>query len=141
MAQLPADWDRIAWGWNFDALLRIDLLPGVSHGDLRCDQRQMRRNIESFQHLETSPVAARMLHGWGTLCYTISPKGAQALLDFCLPLRPILIDIPGFEGRFQAKSIDAALNAVHPSLKSFVCVPPLVITENRHETSTIVERT
>src|SRR5215217_5815365 len=28
--QLPPDWDIILWGWNFNASLDIDFLPGVS---------------------------------------------------------------------------------------------------------------
>ena len=30
LASLPADWDIIQWGWNFDSILAFDLLPGVS---------------------------------------------------------------------------------------------------------------
>jgi GR25 family glycosyltransferase involved in LPS biosynthesis len=135
LALLPDDWDVIFWGWNFDAPLRIDMLPGVSEAIVRCDQGRMRQNIDQFQALETSPVFVRVLHIWGIMCYTVSPKGAQALLDICLPLRSALIETPGFRGRFDVKTFDATLNTAHPSLKSFVCIPPLVVAENRQETS------
>jgi glycosyl transferase, family 25 len=137
LALLPTNWDVIFWGWNFDAPLQIEMLPDVSGAILRCDQERLRRNIDQFSALETGPVFVRVLHTWGLMCYTISPKGAQALLDVCLPLRSTLIEIPGLGGRFEPKTLDATLNAGYPSLKSFVCVPPLVVSENRHEISTI----
>jgi GR25 family glycosyltransferase involved in LPS biosynthesis len=138
LALLPEDWDVILWGWNFDAPLRIDMLPGVSGATVRCNQEHMRQNIEQFQRLQIAPVLVKVLHSWGTMCCTVSPKGAQALLNICLPLRPTLIDIPGYDRRFEAKSLDAMLNAAHTSLKSFLCIPPLVVSENRHKVSTIV---
>ena len=138
MAMLPSDWDIIFWGWNFDAPLRVAVLPGVSEANLQCDQEHLRQNLSQFQRLKVSPILVRMLHAWGTMCYTVSPKGAQALLSMCLPLRPTLIDIAVIDRRIEAKTLDATLNTAHPLLKSFVCIPPLVVSENRHDTSTVV---
>jgi hypothetical protein len=128
----------VYWGWNFDAPLQIDMLSGVSAAVLRCDQDRMRNNTDLFQKIETLTVPVRVLHKWGLMCYSVSPKGAQALLNNCLPLRAQSIDIPGLRQAFKTNSLDATLNASHHARESFVCIPPLVIAENRHELSTIL---
>jgi GR25 family glycosyltransferase involved in LPS biosynthesis len=138
LAQLPAEWDLILWGWNFDVPLFFDMLPGVSGASVSCNQEQMRQNIDQFQRLETSPVPVRLLHSFGTMCYSVSPKGAQALLNICLPLRAVLIDLPGFGWRAENKTIDAIMNVAYATIQSFVCIPPLAVAENRHETSRVV---
>ena len=42
ISRLPTDWDLVLWGWNFDASLMMDLLPGVSPCLVHCDVEQMR---------------------------------------------------------------------------------------------------
>ena len=134
---LPPDWDIIFWGWNFDADIQILMLPGISDANMLCDQDRLRDNIDQFQSLAFSPFPVKMLHLWGLMCCTVSPKGARSLLNACLPLSDILIEFPGIVEPFKAWALDAAMNGIFPSLKSFVCIPPLVVSENRHETSTV----
>jgi GR25 family glycosyltransferase involved in LPS biosynthesis len=47
MRRLPANWDFLLWGWNLDAELAMDLLPGVSPCFVVCDQDQMRIGFKS----------------------------------------------------------------------------------------------
>ena len=54
IATLPADWDIVYWGWNFDSVLSISLLPGVSPTVMFFDQEIMRCNIDTF--LASSPA-------------------------------------------------------------------------------------
>jgi FkbM family methyltransferase len=135
---LQPDWDIVMWGWNFDAFLWIDLIPGVSPARLNCYEDQLRQNIDEFQELATSPMPIRLRHLFGTMCYSVSPKGAQALLDSILPIHGHIVDFKGFDVQIQNEGIDRAMNEVFPALQSFVCVPPLAASENHKDKSTIV---
>jgi glycosyl transferase family 25 len=46
------------------------------------------------------------------------------------------IGAPGY----RTVGIDNHMNGVYRDLKSFVCFPPLVVTKNEHEKSTVQER-
>jgi len=137
LAGRATDWDIIMWGFNFAAKVWVDVLPRVTRMQMDFYQGLLRQNIEKFQKLDTVPILLKLGHLFGTVCYSVSPNGARALLDFCLPLRPALIDFPGFGVRIANDGVDCMMNGVYPSRQAFVCVPPLVVTENRREESTI----
>jgi glycosyl transferase family 25 len=69
------------------------------------------------------------------MAYTVSPSGAKALMDICLPLRDTLIPFVGYGVVIENETIDSMMNQAYPQLKAYVCMPPLAISENRHETS------
>jgi glycosyl transferase family 25 len=140
LATLRDDWDLVLWGWNFDAFIWLDLLPGASRAIVRLYQEDARRNSAAFQRIDVPRAAARVLHFFGTACYSVSPKGARALLDYCVPLRPLLIDFDGFGITMQNRTLDAMLNGICPRLRAFACVPPLALPENDHSRSMVVER-
>ena len=50
---LPADWD-ILWGWNFNAALDIDFLPGVSPCLVLFKEASLRPGFANFQRLPIS---------------------------------------------------------------------------------------
>ena len=137
LASLPADWDFVQWGWGFRTYLWVDVMPGVASARMVFNEGQLRRHIEKFRTTDTKPVPMRLLHSFGTIGYSISPAGAQALLDRCLPLNSNLIEFPGFGIRTRNEGIDCAMSGIYPSLMAFVSVPPLVATENKVEESTI----
>ncbi len=139
--RLPADWHVILWGWNFDAFLWVEMVPGVSAAKMEFQQDRMRQNVNAFQRLASTSAPVRLRHGFGVMCYTVSPTGAQALLNICLPLRNMYITFEGFGVTIKNKTIDAAMNAAYPSLNAYVAIPPLAISENRHEFSTIHGKT
>jgi len=139
LAKMP-DWDIILWGWNFDAFLWLNPLPGVSVARMQLYQESLRQNLDTFQCLDMPSCPMKLLHCFGTLCYTISPKGAQEMLKACLPLCRRLISFPEFNVTIENIGLDYVMNAVYPSLRSFVCMPPLVVSENRKETSTVSAR-
>ena len=91
MTTLPADWDLVLWGWNFDAMLLVDLLPGVSPSAMRFNQALLRRNLDRYQSLALEPRALRVLSAFGSLRYAVSPLGARRLLAACAPIRPISV--------------------------------------------------
>ncbi|MEJ0007423.1 MAG: glycosyltransferase family 25 protein [Steroidobacteraceae bacterium] len=129
LCELPADWDIIYWGWNFDAPLMLDLLAGVSCGLLQGDQNSLRRQLPRFQALDIRPHAVRMLSACGTLAYTVSARGASKFIGGCVPLKPIPgVRDPHTHGPFYG--VDLAMGTLFPSMNAYVCVPPLVVSPN-----------
>src|SRR5580704_6984147 len=55
VAALPADWDFVLWGWNFDSYLLFELMPGVSPCLCCFDEAQMRAGAGSFQEQRIAP--------------------------------------------------------------------------------------
>lgn len=134
---LPPDWDLVLWGWNFDSVLQFDLLPGASPCLAYFDQQQLRTNIEGYQRLSMWPGLYPLARAFGIPCYSVSPKGAQRLTQYCLPIRPMTVAFPGFEKPLHNNGIDIMMNAIYPKLSAFVAFPPLVITKNEIERTTV----
>jgi glycosyl transferase family 25 len=128
---LPNDWGCILWGWNFDALLEIDLIEGVTRSILRLDQDALRANIDAFQNAEIAASPFRLHHGFGLMGYSVSPSGARTMLDICVPLSEVQIEFGEGRPTLRNGAIDSMVNAVYPRIKAYVCVPPLVVSENR----------
>ncbi|HEX3837552.1 MAG TPA: glycosyltransferase family 25 protein [Steroidobacteraceae bacterium] len=129
ISQLPQAWDIISWGWNFDAPLVIELLPGVGSGAIHCNQDMLRKNLNQFQALALQPRPVRMLAFCGTLGYTVSPRGAGKLIGGCIPLSPL----PGLIDRRTGKGyygIDLAMSALCQHMHAYACIPPLTVTPN-----------
>jgi GR25 family glycosyltransferase involved in LPS biosynthesis len=137
LASLPADWDIIQWGWNFDSILAFDLLPGVSHCVGAFDQAGLRANVTAYQALALNPIAYRLQRSLGTVCQSISAAGAAKLLRHCLPIRKMETFYPLLNRTLPNKGIDNMMNELYPRINAYVCIPPLVITKNEHELSTV----
>jgi len=137
IAALPRDWDLMLWGWNFNSVLCVDLLPGVTPCVLVCDQIRLRENIERFQGSIVPAAPFRLLRAHGSVAYSISPGGAKKLLRLCLPIRPDDVAFPVVNKLTRNDGIDMMMSLAYPQMQAFVSLPPLVITENRPETSTI----
>jgi len=141
LAQAPADWDLILWGWNFDAAMSLFVLPGISPVIVRCDQARMRHSTEAFQSLDMPVSLLRLDKWWGTPAYTISPRGAARFKRLCLPLRNFEFEVPMLPRPMPNSGIDAAMAAVSPLTLSYVSMPPLAVTPNDNEASTTLHRT
>ena len=139
---LPDNWDMIYWGFNFDMFLCFDMLPGVSSCVATFDQQLMRTATATFQKQLITPQAFKVAWAFGTVCYSISPKGARLLKSKLLPLRPQVIQLPEAKGvppysaAWRTVGIDNCIGAVQREINSYVCFPPLVITKNEPEKST-----
>jgi GR25 family glycosyltransferase involved in LPS biosynthesis len=127
---LPRDWDYVSWGWNFDSVLAVDLLPGISQTVMTCDQESLRGRLHVFQDLNFDVAAYPLLCAFGTMAYSISPGGARKLFGSCRPLRPFKMVIGDPNFTVENKSIDVMLCALYPLLRAFVCIPPLVVSPN-----------
>jgi GR25 family glycosyltransferase involved in LPS biosynthesis len=139
IAKLPAEWDFVAWGWNFDSYLTVDLLPGVTPSVFFCDQEKMRASTEIFQRTVFTAHPLRLLRAFGMHSYSISPKGARAFMELCLPIRPMQVYFPGLNRKVPNSSFDVMASNAYPKTLSFVSVPPLAISKNEHEKSTVTK--
>ncbi|MGO9108946.1 MAG: glycosyltransferase family 25 protein [Thermoguttaceae bacterium] len=134
-AKLPRDWDIILWGWNFDSILHCEAISGLKEGVMHFDPSPLRQKQDQFQALDVDPVPLRLLGAFGTLCYSVSPKGAQLLRSLCFPLRNEQIPIPGLGRALANFSIDVMMNKYYRTLRAFVSFPPLAWSENDKATS------
>ncbi len=137
MKALPADWQLILWGWNFDSILLFDMMPGVSPCLGMFDQDRMRMGVEAFQSARLMPQPFRLVNALGIVGYSVSPMGAQAMKRLCLPLRKMDVNIPGLGRAVPNRGLDVMLNGVYPRVNAYVSFPPLIVTRNFHSSSTV----
>lgn len=140
LAELPAGWDVVMWGWNFDTYMFAEIPEGVSICRLEFDQPEMRKHIEVFRAGGHRPTAVRMRHCFGTHAYTITPAGARAMLEACLPMTDRLVAFSCGGVVVDNSDVDKDMNRAYPALRSYACLPPLAVSENRRETSRTVPR-
>ena len=134
---LPGDWHMILWGWNFDSVLLFDMIPGVSPCLGVFNQHRMRMGIDAYQSARLMPRPFRLVRAFGTVGYTVSPRGARAMKQHCLPLRNLEVFFPGLERVLPNSGLDIMLNDAYPSIYAYVSFPPLIITRNLHSMSTV----
>jgi GR25 family glycosyltransferase involved in LPS biosynthesis len=140
ISELPRDWHFVLWGWNFDSILSIDAMPGISSSVVVFDQEQLRNNIEKFKS-DTSPVHAfRLDKCFGIPAYTISLKGAEIFKNSCFPMRNFELFFPLLNKKVQNTGIDLAMNKIYGSTNSYVSFPPLAVTRNEISISTVQTR-
>ena len=137
IATIAPDWDFVLWGWNFDANLLIDLIPGVSPCLCSFNQEALVARADDFRTQPIQPQALPLLRAFGIPCYSVSPRGAHLLKKTCLPIRPTEIFFQGMNRYIPNVGIDVAMNEAYPNMKSYVAFPPLVITKNERHRSTI----
>lgn len=137
IARLPADWDLVLWGWNFNSVLCLDLLPGTAPCALVGDQAQLRRNIADFQERLLPVMPIRLLRAHGSAAYSVSPVGARKLLRACFPIRPGDVFFPVVNRITPNDGIDMLMSLAYPRMQAYVSFPPLAATEHQREISTI----
>ncbi len=134
------DWDYVAWGWNFDAWMSFDVIPGLAPCLSLFDQDELRAQSHRFpaEHVQSSLF--RLRSAFGTISYSVSPRGAQKLLNFCMPLRPMSVSYPGHSKPMPNVGIDNMLALAWPHISAHVALPPLAVTNNERATSTVQSR-
>lgn len=140
LASLPADWDIILWGWNFDSILHVGLFDGLKHVVMGSDGRPLGPAIAEFQKTPCNPLALRLFGAFGTVCYSITPWGARRLGQACFPLRNEPIMVPGLRRVLANFGIDVVMNKHYPAINAYVCFPPLAWTENDKTISDVSPR-
>lgn len=139
LQRLPADWDFVLWGWNFDSSLVVHMLPGVSPAALLFDQARLRASLGVFQDLRDPVLPLRLDKCFGMPAYSVSAAGAARLLRLCFPLTELLLRVPLVHAVVPNTGVDVAMNAAYPNLSAWACFPPLVVTPNELERSTVQE--
>lgn len=137
LAQLPEDWHLILWGWNFDSILSLALMPGISPAVMRFSQKSLRESIDRYRASRDEARAMRLHRCFGTPAYSISPGGAREMRDRIVPLKKFSLRFPGLERYMPNNGIDIAMNSVYPALRSYVSLPPLAVTPNDHAISSV----
>lgn len=120
-------WDFIAWGYSPNLFLWLDALGGLAPFEIRWSQKFREMEYGEFQKSTPDNVLMRLRHYFGAVCYTITPSGARAFLNHCLPLRDDFIDFPFFGIRNQDMGIDCPMNEVYSQIHSFISVGPIVL--------------
>ena len=138
LATLQDDWDIVYWGWNFDALISAEFIPGLSDGTLALNLPQMRQHAERYLKRDIQPALFRLYGLFGTMCYSLSPKGADKLIKFAVPIRETKLPFYNTDFIYANTSIDMMLNGCYPHINAFVCFPPLALSHNDHARSTVV---
>ncbi|CDX40913.1 putative glycosyl transferase [Mesorhizobium plurifarium] len=121
-------WDLIKWGFIFDPLF-VWLDFGFSKAKLEFYERRANQDPTVFQKKSSGRSLVRIAHSFGLQAYTVTPRGAQILIDKCLPLRKRTIPFPGTGITIDDTGIDCVMCAAYGSMRAFVCMPPLVIPD------------
>ena len=80
----------------------------------------------------------RLVAAFGIVCYSFVARGAQVpASERCFPLRNEIVSIPGLGRDVLNFGIDSIMNKHYGALRSYVCFPPLVWTENDKSTSDV----
>jgi GR25 family glycosyltransferase involved in LPS biosynthesis len=137
MAQLPQDWDLVMWGWNFDSILSLMSMAGVSPAIMVFNQDVLCENIANFQASTTRSHPLGLDRCFGTVAYTISPAGARRFRQQCFPIRHFDLYFPVLDKELANSGIDIAMNAIYADTQSFAAFPPLVATRNERNVSTV----
>ncbi len=136
LEKMPSDWDIILWGWNFDSILSVNVLPNISPVVVLCHQDKLRGSIVEFQSVQEEASALKLSRCFGTHAYSISPKGAKKFKSLCFPLSGAEVFFPMLGG-VKSTGIDNAMNQHYDSNESFCCFPPLAVTKNERSKSEV----
>jgi len=141
LAALPSDWDMILWGWNFDAHLDVEILPGLKRCIMVFEGKKLGSKVHDFQRLDCELAPLGVIGAFGTVAYSASPKGLKTLLQNCFPLKHELIHMSCISKAIWNCSLDVTMNKFFPTMKAYVCTPPLVWTENDKSLSDVFPNT
>lgn len=140
MQFLSAHRDRyefIAWGYNFDSILRGAIFNSRTPVTMRFDEAALTQAVDDFRTDRGPVLVMNLLEFYGICAYTISPAGARFLLDHCFPLRPETLFSHGLGRTLPNYGIDVAMNKFYGAMRSAAAFPPLAVTMNARATSTI----
>jgi len=138
---LPSGWDFVLWGWNFDVYTAYELVRGAGTCVAHLDQASLAQGLAEFQVQRFTPQPFRLIRAFGQPCYTISPRGAAALRQACLPLRAATVQLPEVGGHVVAQDVGVLAPGTYPAINAYLCWPPLAATPNDPTRSTVLATT
>lgn len=129
-------WDIVLWSHNLDWPMQAIPAEGLGIALLKYGERAVDPQV--FRMGRAQPLLLRLFSAAGTGCYSVSPAGAQALLERCLPLGCEPASYVHADGRrWTNTGIDAEMSRHYGALSAYVSVPILALAENDHATSTV----
>jgi glycosyl transferase family 25 len=137
ITNIKRDWDIVLWGWNFDHVLSLNVMPNISPIMMLFNQEQMRTSINVFKNENYESLLYPLDKTFGIPAYSINPRGARLFKENCFPLQPFDLEFPLMDRKIKNNGIDIAMNRIYSISNSYVCFPPIVITKNEHEISTV----
>jgi len=134
------DWDLIMLGCNMNTTIELNILPDIDLAARFSVRFPSVKHLNAFVKM-TEPVALfRLRLAFGLGGYAVTPKGAALLTEKCFPLdnRPIYLrnenrSIPAF-------GLDCMMIPAYPTMRAYLCLPPLVMTPNDPATSQVQRR-
>jgi len=139
---IPADWEILLLGYNFDGIIDVDIIPGVEHlGGHFVKKKLGPPELQSFQNARFQVIVWPLLNAFGTPAYAISPSGARYLLEHVFPLRNCPVTIPSQGRTVLAYTFDTIMNALYCKMKAYACVPPIAISPNERDPNARFVRT
>ena len=118
---LPPYWEIILWGWNFNRNITVELFTGVK-STMAFDHDALIKNVAHFRSANYESSHLKLLEAFGTLCYSISPRGVAAIKNFLFPIKQ--------EENMTNEGLDVMLNKNYPSLQAYAAFPPLACSPN-----------
>lgn len=122
--------DFILFGWNFDSVLKAELLPGIEFISLFNPAFPDSSVIRSLFSSADEKKLCVLRKALGLPGYLLTPSGATKLLNGI----PRFVAEPLCVGRgipqVPCLTLDAQMNRLYPEMRSYVMVPPVVIAEN-----------
>jgi len=135
IAGLPPGWDIVLWAWSFQSAVHFELLHGGGSCLAQCDFREMQQHAAKYQETPHAFDLYRLRRAFGAICYTVSAEGARKLRQAALPLRPMTVWVPLTPDPVPNVGIDVVMCSEYDKLAAYVCVPPLALAPQRHETT------
>jgi GR25 family glycosyltransferase involved in LPS biosynthesis len=137
LSELQPGWDFVLWGWNFDSILSLRMLPGMP-AVMAFDHVTAGKALAGFPFTTARPAPYRLEAAFGLPAYTISANGARKLTSRCFPLANFPpLTLPILPQPVVNRGIDAALTSLYAGADCYVSFPPLAATPNDQAASTI----
>jgi glycosyl transferase, family 25 len=109
LLEVDPNWEIITWGFNYDSYVWVEIPDGIARARLFVNQDDLRRNLEKWSTLDVKPALIRLKHQFGLCGYSVGPKGAEKLLQHCLPIRKGFISFPDVGVSVENKIFDCTV--------------------------------
>jgi GR25 family glycosyltransferase involved in LPS biosynthesis len=142
LAQLPADWDFVFFGYNTDATVAVEGPEGIKAVLFWNEGAKKTPGYFDVFAKKTGPAPTPVacFQAWGTLCYAISPAGAGKLLKHCFPLNSALdLVMFGQNRSIKAYTLNSMMNVAlqRDPIAAYCAYPPLALGPNDPASSDI----
>lgn len=124
-----SDFDLIQWGWNWDVFVFIRNEMGIEK--INWSARYLKEDPLDFKSTKRDSVLYPLLHTFGSHCYSLTPRGAQKILDIMPVIQDLWVDNRDLTGiAYRAETIDGTFNDFYPKMKAFIAIAPLSFVKN-----------